>query len=93
MNSRLALSCLSVQAPGNRYPGGKFDIKTSKKHRNVAMALQSGTNESSHTVLIEVDETALPTGNSLNGDWIVSDVAWDGTVEERVSNPSSVDES
>lgn len=40
-----------------------------------------------------MDETALFTDDSFNGDWIVSNVAWDGTVEELFSNPSNVDES
>lgn len=55
------------------------------------MALQPGTNQSSHTVVIGVAETVSTTGDSLKGDWILFDVAWDEIVEELVSIPSSRD--
>ena len=40
-----------------------------------------------------MSESVLPTRYRLKVGWIVSDVAWDETVEEPVSNPSSGDES
>ncbi len=42
-------------------------------------------------IVIGVAETVSTRGDSLRGDWILFDVAWDETVEELVSIPSSRD--
>ena len=70
----------------------KFGQESYKQHGNVRVTSQPGTNNRT-PVVIGVDESVLPIGDSLKEDLIVSDVAWDETVEEPVFIPTSGDES